>query len=690
MVVGGLLATTSRASANPVQLTNTSAAVAFQLDAAHDGFQTDPDFPGANQTVLWSKDLGGQVGYPLISGDTVYAVVANTMANGTITAGTSVSAYARDTGAVKWGPVQLAGVFNFGAIALDGGQIFALNYGGKLFALDAATGVETWSEQLPGQYAFTSPPTAINGTVFVSGAGTGGTLYAVDAGNGTVLWTASVANGDHSSPAVDSTGVYISYACEATYSFTTGGDQRWAISPGCVGGGGRTPVLHNGEVFVRGVTASPAPAALSETDGSQLWTFAAQTAPAIDVNDEAVVTTSGAALLSSDLTTHDGNWLHTGGASVYVTAPLIVNGYVIEGDSAGVVHMFDAHNGEEVWHASAGAPIAAPNENDAVVLTGLAEAQGVLAVPAGNRLTVFGAPSLSYTSAPDPYSLTGPRQTFAFTTNVPSPTFFCQLDSADRVVCASPFTLSALSTGLHSLVVTAASGSAQASTTWNFATDGVLPTARVGAVSQFSNAWTTTHSWSGTDADSGLLNYDVRYRLAAAQQGFTAFQQPAALQATTSTSLTLRPAPGSTVCLSVRSRDVAGNVSAWTPDSCQSVLLDDRALSVGGSWSRPGGVAGYANGTYSRTVAAGPTLTLSNIHARRVAIVATTCPTCGRVSVSFAGMAPTTVNLRSTQTVKQTFYAFAQLGKTSVGSVKLTSLDAGKPVIVDAVSAWQN
>jgi len=48
------------------------------------------------------------------------------------------------------------------------------------------------SVQLPGQYAFSSPPTAEGGFVYVGGAGDGGTVYAVDEKNGAVVWTENV------------------------------------------------------------------------------------------------------------------------------------------------------------------------------------------------------------------------------------------------------------------------------------------------------------------------------------------------------------------------------------------------------------------------------------------------------------------------------------------------------------------
>jgi outer membrane protein assembly factor BamB len=686
MTAGVLLASATPTVASPLP-TNTSTAVAYQLDTAHDGAQTDPDFSGTDQSVLWSKDLGGAVGYPLISGNTVFVAVSNTSANSTANSGTSISAFDRRSGLLKWGPVDIGGIYGFGAVALDGGRVFGINYSGRLVALDANTGLEIWSEQLPGQYAFTSAPTAVNGTVYVGGAGSGGTLYAVAESNGALRWAASVENGDSSSPAVDASGVYVSYACEQAYSFTTTGVLNWRHSTSCEGGGGRNDVLHGGKVYLRD-DAGFAPAVLSETDGSQLGSFVSTPAPAID--DDSIVTLSSGTITGSDLISGAVKWSHAPITGGYVTAPLIINGVVVEGDSTGRVHLFDGATGAETWSGSAGAPISAPDEHNAFILTGLAEAQGVLAVPAGNRLTVFGRSGLWITAGPASGAITGSSAEFTFASNVPDATFSCSLDQAVAAACSSPFSLSGLPDGQHSLTVTLTAGGSPQAVTSSFVTDAAAPAANVVGVGQYSGLWTTTRSWGGSDALSGIASYDIRYRVASSQSGFGAYQQPASLQETTATTVTLRPAPGSTVCVSVRARDRVGNLGTWSADSCQSVLLDDHSLTASGSWYRPGGAPGYANATYSGTTARGAALTLATVHARRIAIVATVCPTCGRLAVAFPGMATTTLNLHSAQTVRQTFYAFTQQARVTTGRLTLTALDAGKAVIVDAVSAWQN
>ena len=151
-------------------------------------------FAGTQETQLWSKDLGGAVAYPVIAGESIFVDVANAGPNGNMVYGSAVAAYDRRSGALQWGPNPIGGTYNFGALSYDAGTVFALNFDGQLYAFDAATGQQRWMIRLPQEYAFTSPPTATNGTVYVGGSGSGGKLYAVDETTGGVDWIAGVMN----------------------------------------------------------------------------------------------------------------------------------------------------------------------------------------------------------------------------------------------------------------------------------------------------------------------------------------------------------------------------------------------------------------------------------------------------------------------------------------------------------------
>ena len=211
-------------------------AVALQGNATHDGHIADAGI-ATPLTQAWAVTLPSIVSYPLIVNGRVFVTTADK----------TLYALNQATGATLWSRA-VGGSYFWSGIAYDRGQLFVVNGDGLLTAVDPASGSVNWSKQLPGQYSFSSEPTAIDGIVYVGGAGSGGTLYAVREHDGHVLWTRSVANGDHSSPAVSGDAVFVSYACHRSYAFhRVTGDLLWDYSTGCSGGGGRTPVVANGQ-----------------------------------------------------------------------------------------------------------------------------------------------------------------------------------------------------------------------------------------------------------------------------------------------------------------------------------------------------------------------------------------------------------------------------------------------------------
>jgi hypothetical protein len=106
---------------------------------------------------------------------------------------------------------------------------------------NATTGALNWTTQLQSPGDLDSPPTASNGVVYVSG---GGQLYAVSETDGSVVGSQQVENGDNSSPALNASSVFVSYACGLVYSFDrTTGTEQWFSNSSCEGGGGKTPVV---------------------------------------------------------------------------------------------------------------------------------------------------------------------------------------------------------------------------------------------------------------------------------------------------------------------------------------------------------------------------------------------------------------------------------------------------------------
>jgi len=350
-----------------------TSATAYQISIAHAGYSADTSI-APPLSKKWSVSFGGGVSYPLIVGNKVFVTVANASGYGT-----ELYALSSSTGKTVWSQA-IAGTYFWSNAAYDGGQVFVVNYDGLLKAFNATTGAQNWSEQLPGQYSFSSPPTASNGVVYVGGAGSGGTLYAVSETSGSVLWTQSVENGDNSSPALNASSVFVSYACGLTYSFSrTTGSEQWFSNSSCEGGGGKTVVVHGGDVYARDPDLGNK--LLNAKTGALLGTFAAGPAPAFDGN-------TGLFLDNGTLTASSG-WTFTGDGGLD-TAPIAVGDTVYVGSSTGELYGLNVSDGSVVWSTNVGTAINGPDEqNVSQPLTGLGTRRGLLVVPAGDTLVAY-------------------------------------------------------------------------------------------------------------------------------------------------------------------------------------------------------------------------------------------------------------------------------------------------------------
>ncbi|WP_329367451.1 PQQ-binding-like beta-propeller repeat protein [Streptomyces sp. NBC_00669] len=377
-----IVALVTPAGAQPAQ---TGVSTTYQVNARHNGTVVDSGVGAPPLSQKWSRDLGGSVSYPVVAGGRVFATAASPTGYGT-------TLYAIDaaTGENAWAPVDLGGTYWWSALAYGGGRLYAQNYDGVLTAFNPATGAKLWTVTLPGQYSFTSPPTFADGVVYTGGAGSGGTLYAVDAASGSLLWSQPVANGDDSSPAVDAAGVYVSYACEQAYAFDPkSGSPIWHHQTGCSGGGGRTPVLADGGVWVRdnGMASSVLDAGTGEVSSTY---DAAGTSPAPAIDGHQGYFVDGGVLQERYTPTLDTRWTFQGDGRIS-TAPIVVNGYVYVGSLSGQLWAVNGATGQSVWSTDVGAPINGPDEqNVSQPLTGLGAGDGLVVVPATNLLVAYG------------------------------------------------------------------------------------------------------------------------------------------------------------------------------------------------------------------------------------------------------------------------------------------------------------
>jgi hypothetical protein len=132
---------------------------AYQGDPGHDGNIAGAAY-SSSLTQLWSASLPGAGSYPVIAQGLVFVTTAGGGGGGP-GYGSTLEASSASTGQLVWSH-PLGGTYYWSGLTYDGGRIFTVNGDGLLTAYDAASGTLDWSAELPGQYSFSSPPTASN------------------------------------------------------------------------------------------------------------------------------------------------------------------------------------------------------------------------------------------------------------------------------------------------------------------------------------------------------------------------------------------------------------------------------------------------------------------------------------------------------------------------------------------------
>jgi hypothetical protein len=202
--------------------------------------------------------------------------------------------------------------------------------------------------------------------------------------------------------------------------------------------------------------------------------------------------------------------------------------------------------------------------------------------------------------------------------------------------------------------------------------------------SRISLSKTLQPSWSGSDTESGVASYDVRWSRARYTGGFGRWVYRSSWQRTTATSKGLRAASGYDYCFSVRGRDKAGNVSAWTAPRCTAVPIDDRTLAASRGWIGKRG-PGYFAGTFRTTKLYGATLTSRTARIQRIGLLATRCPECGTVGVYLNGALVGEVSLKSATTEPSALILLPSFSLRT-GKVTIKTLSNDKTVSIDAIA----
>jgi outer membrane protein assembly factor BamB len=380
-------------TATPTPPPTKGTAVAYQIDATHSGAQFDTVTPPLTQR--WLRVLGGQISYPLIVGGRIFVTVANPVSYGT-------KLYALDeaNGDTLWGPVDLGGSYGWSNAAYEAGRVFVVNYDGLLRAFDAASGTLLWSKQLPGQYAFDSPPTASGGVVYTGGSGSGSTLYAVDEQDGTLNWSALFFDGiNDSSPAVTPTGVFVSFAELCDFS-PQDGSLIWQHS-----GPAATPVVFGGRLYVGDSLTEKT--MFDAPTGALLGTFPTGPPPAFSGSTGFFLT--GSILKARDAYSGVVRWSFTGDGTLS-SAPIVDNGYVYIGSRSGKLYALDASTGANVWTGNLPNDVQTTESPVSRPHTGLGAGDGLVVVPATNALVAYQS-SAQPTPTPTPTPTPAPTAT---------------------------------------------------------------------------------------------------------------------------------------------------------------------------------------------------------------------------------------------------------------------------------------
>lgn len=349
----------------------------FQIDATHTGSVISPGLtPPLKQK--WVVNFGQPISYPLIAGGRVFVVIKDP------TNKTKLFALDATDGALLWS-APLGGFFPWSAACYENGRVFALNSDGLLRAFDGATGTMIWSTLLAPTNA---PPTAFQGLVYVSG---NFRVFAVNADTGAVIWIQSVIDGDTSSPAVTSNGLWVSYACPNVYKLDPlTGAQFWHYWPHCNGGGGTTPAMYNGRLYVRDTQDM----IFDAETGTVIGNFNAKNTPAFSGSrgfflDGSHGLGSFGILRARDVDTNTDLWSFAGDGQLQ-SAVLVVDNFVYVGSASGKLYAVNAATGQQAWVTTAGASIPYVDElSVSQPTTSFAAVDGMLVIPTSTTLVAY-------------------------------------------------------------------------------------------------------------------------------------------------------------------------------------------------------------------------------------------------------------------------------------------------------------
>jgi uncharacterized delta-60 repeat protein len=216
-----------------------------------------------------------------------------------------------------------------------------------------------------------------------------------------------------------------------------------------------------------------------------------------------------------------------------------------------------------------------------------------------------------------------------------------------------------------------------------FIGDATAPyAARMIGVPSYSTALTRGLAWTASDDNTGVKNFDVRYRSAAYNS--SSYGSYSTLKsATTLPYGSFTGSVGRTYCFFVRGRDYAGNVGLYGDESCMELPVDERTMAAGGTWSKFAS-SSYYRGTGMVSSSSGSTLKLS-VRYRHLGVLVTTCSGCGTIKVYLGSTLLKTVNLSASSTHRKVLIAIDSSAGVKGGTLTIKQASGGKKVYIDGV-----
>jgi outer membrane protein assembly factor BamB len=321
---------------------SSTAATAYLGNPAHTSSVVDPSL-APPLAAIWSfqPSFGLSMSYPLIAGGRAYFAYGANGAGST----QQLTAVDEHTGRTIWGPVGLGTLYLAGQ-AYDGERVFTADSSGVVRAFDAATGAPSWTHAPDASSLGSGPPTAYKGLVYTVGSGF---VTALDEGTGHVRWTMPVDGTPtpETSPAVTDDGVFVSAGCQDLYAFDPlSGSLLWHHLPGGCSGGGATPIVFGGRVYVpEGQTDI-----FDAQSGGLLASLPCFDYPAFD-NGRAYCN-QRTPLQAFDLTTGVQAWAFSGDKQLNLL-PFAAGGTVYVASDTGMMFGVDESSGSLTWSSEA-------------------------------------------------------------------------------------------------------------------------------------------------------------------------------------------------------------------------------------------------------------------------------------------------------------------------------------------------